>query len=349
MHTEFRLTAANRALRRLLAMPERAIERVAGPPPQIDGRTVDPAVNLILRSLERVDLTGSEAHDIAKRRAGMARSTRMVMPEAQGISVSERLIPGPESALPVRVYRDHRTIGPAPVIIYYHGGGWVVGDLRTHDGTCRMLARHSGCVVVSVHYRRAPEHPFPAPLDDAVAAFRYVHDHPGEFSGIPGAVAVMGDSAGGNLAAAVCLQTRNDGPSPVAQSLVYPATDLRMTSPSVDTFGEGFMLTKADMRWYRSHYLPDPAIVDDPRASPLLAKDLSGLPPALIWTAGFDPLRDEGMAYARRLREAGGRAGHVCLDDQIHGFLGMGVLPGGMERIERVCAQTGALVRTALS
>jgi acetyl esterase len=231
-----------------------------------------------------------------------------------------------------------------PAIVYYHGGGWVVGDLDSHDGSCRTLAKHSGCVVVSVDYRRAPEAAFPHPLEDCLAAFRHVYDHPQQYSVTPGAVAVMGDSAGANLAAAVCLVSRDEGPVPIAQSLVYPATDLRMTAPSIDTFATGFMLTKEDMLWYRGHYLPDPQTVLDPRVSPLLAEDLTGLPPAAVWTAGFDPLRDEGMAYAERLLEAGNQAQHSCFDDQIHGFFGMGVLPGGMDRIETVCRQTGDLV-----
>ena len=344
--SDFVMTPANRMLRRLLAMPPSMIERIAGPPAHVDGRTVAPSVHLLLRSLERVDVTGS-SRDVIERRNQMGRSTSLAMPTVRGVRAVDRLIPGPDGQIPVRVYRSHRTVGRVPAIVYYHGGGWVVGDLDSHDGSCRMLAKHSGCVVVSVDYRRAPEAAFPLPLQDCLAAFRHVHDNPQQYSVTPGAVAVMGDSAGANLAAAVCLVSRDEGPVPIAQSLVYPATDLRMTATSIDTFATGFMLSKEDMLWYRNHYVPDPHTVLDPRVSPLLAEDLSGLPPAAVWTAGFDPLRDEGMAYAERLLEAGNYAEHTCFDDQIHGFFGMGVLPGGIDRIETVCRQTGDLVHAA--
>jgi acetyl esterase len=341
---DFTLSPANRALRRVLSLPAPWIERIAGgPPPRIDGRTLAPPVHLIVRSLDRFDITGS-GEDVRKRRTEMRRSARLVMPVARGVRVTDTAVPGPVAPVPVRVYRSHRAVGPVPVIVYYHGGGWVVGDLDSHDGTCRMLATHSGCAVVSVDYRLAPESPFPAALDDALAAFRYVHEHPRQFTGIPGAVAVMGDSAGGTLAASVALLTREQGPTPVAQALVYPATDLTMSAPSIDTFATGFLLTKADMLWYRGHYLTDPALTRDPRVSPLLTADLVGAPPATIYTAGFDPLRDEGMAYANRLREAGIQVSDTCFDDQVHGFFGMGVVPGGMERIEQVCREVGDLV-----
>lgn len=343
---DYVMTPANRALRRLLAMPPSMIERIAGPAPSIDGRTVAPAVHLILRSLERVEVTGS-GDDVTARRKDLHRSMRLIMPSATGVRTTERTIPGPEGDIGVRVYRSHRAVGPVPVVVYFHGGGWVVGDLDTHDGSCRMLARHSGCAVVSVDYRLAPEAPFPAPLRDCLAAFQYVYEHPAEFTGVPGAVAVMGDSAGANLAAGVCLLSREDGPAPIAQALMYPATDLRMTSPSIDTFASGFLLNKEDIHWYRDHYLPDLDMVTDPRVSPLLASDLSMLPPTLLWTAGFDPLRDEGQAYARRLLEAGNDVKYACFDDQVHGFFGMGLLPGGMERIESICREVGDLVQRA--
>ena len=245
-------------------MPPSLIERFVGPPARIEGRTVAPAVNLLLGMAERSPAVTGNRDDVQQRRRNLRRSTALMLPRLQGVRVLDRTVPGPAGAIAVRVYRSHRTVGPAPVIVYYHGGGWVVGDLDTHDGSCRMLARHSGCVVVSVAYRLAPEHPFPAPLDDAVAAFGYVHSHPQEFGAIPGAVAVMGDSAGGNLAAAVCVVTRETGPSPIAQSLVYPATDLRMGMPSIETFAQGFLLGKADMLWYRQQYLTDHSQVVDP-------------------------------------------------------------------------------------
>jgi acetyl esterase len=342
------LTPTHRLIRRAFAMPPSLIERLVGPPAQIEGRTVAPAVNLVLGMARRGLATTGNGDDVAQRRRDIRRSTSLMLPRLHGVRVLDRRVPGPAGPIPVRVYRSHRTIGPAPVIVYYHGGGWAVGDLDTHDGSCRMLARHSGCVVVSVAYRLAPEHPFPAPLDDAVAAFGYVHSHPQEFAAIPGAVAVMGDSAGGNLAAAVCVVTRETGPTPIAQSLVYPATDLRMGMPSIETFAEGFLLGKADMLWYREQYLSEPSQVLDPRVSPLLADSPGDLPPARVWTAGFDPLRDEGMAYAQRLTEAGVDCAAVCVDDQIHGFFGMGLIPGGMGMIEDVCRTTGEIVHASV-
>ncbi|MCU0277401.1 MAG: alpha/beta hydrolase [Candidatus Nanopelagicales bacterium] len=345
MTDTFQISPAARGLRRMLALPPRWIERLAGPAPQLDGRTLDPAVHLLVRANERLQATGKDG-DLQHRRDGIRRSSRLIMPTLQGISVTNRTLPGPDGAIPVRVYRSHRSVGPLPVIVYFHGGGWVVGDLDSHDGSCRMLAGHSGAAVVSVDYRLAPEFPFPGPLDDAWAAFRYVFDHPGEFGGVPGLVAVMGDSAGANLAAAVCLRGRDDGPLPRAQILIYPATDLRMEQPSIDTFADGFLLTKADMIWYREQYLTDPAQMSDPLVSPLLAPDVSGLPPTQVWTAGFDPLRDEGARYAQRLQDAGVACRYTCLDDQVHGFFSMGVLPGGMTRVADICRSAGELVRS---
>ncbi|MFN8185084.1 MAG: alpha/beta hydrolase fold domain-containing protein [Candidatus Nanopelagicales bacterium] len=344
MSESLRLTPTHRLVRRAFAMPPSLIERLVGPPAQIDGRTVASAVSLVLGVTRRGLASTGTGDDVQQRRRDIRRSTALMLPRLQGVRVLDRTVPGPAGAIPVRVYRSHRTVGPAPVIVYFHGGGWVVGDLETHDGSCRMLARHSGCVVVSVDYRLAPEHPFPAPLEDAVAAFSYVHSHPQEFGAVPGAVAVMGDSAGGNLAAGVCVVTRETGPAPIAQSLVYPVTDLRMGMPSIETFAEGFLLGKADMMWYREQYLTEPSQMTDPRVSPLLADSPETLPPTRVWTAGFDPLRDEGMAYAERLAGAGVDCRAVCVDDQIHGFFGMGLIPGGMEMITEVCRETGDMV-----
>ncbi len=327
----------------MLAMPPHWIERLVGPAPQIDGRTLSPAVHLLVKANDRLNATGKD-EDLHKRREGLRKSAQLVMPTPTGICVTPSSIPGPAAAIPVRVYRDPRTVGPTPVIVYYHGGGWAVGDLDSHDGTCRMLARHSGTTVVSVDYRLAPESPFPGPLDDAHAAFNYVRDHPSAFGGVPGQVAVMGDSAGANLAAATSLLARESGRTPSAQILIYPATDLRMGHQSIETFAEGFMLSKADMLWYREQYLTDLSSALDPLVSPLLAPDLSGLPPTLIWTAGFDPLRDEGEHYAQSLKAAGVNCTYRCAEDQVHGFLAIGVLPGGMDQIADICRQAGHLV-----
>lgn len=341
-------TPEQRILKRLLALPDAVISAVAGAPPQLDGRTLDSSANLTL-AFERWGLAGRSTHDVAERRAGLRRSCDLVMPAIDSARVENRAIPGPAGVIDIRVYSPHGPQTRTPVIVFYHGGGWVVGDLDTHDGSCRLLALHSGCTVVSVDYRLAPEHPFPAAVDDAVHAFRFVHDNIALFSGIPGAVAVAGDSAGGNLAAVVSLLARDDGPMPIAQILIYPAVDARMVSPSLDTFGEGFFLTKADMFWYRDNYLPDPETHEDIRVSPLLAEDLSGLPPTLLWTAGFDPLREEGEAYARRLKDAGVPVDYHCQDGQIHGFFGIGLTTDGMRTIAQLSRDAGRLIRKTMA
>jgi acetyl esterase len=205
--------------------------------------------------------------------------------------------------------------------VYLHGGGWVVCDLDTHDNVCRFLAREAGVLVLSVDYRLAPEHRFPAAVDDALAAFRFGAEHARDLGADPQALAIGGDSAGGNLAAVVSQLAVSDGERAPAFTLnIYPVTDLSEKRPSYRLFREGFLLTEAQMDWYRDHYLPDEAVALDPRASPLLAEDLSGLPPTYIATAGFDPLRDEGEAYGQRLREAGVPVALRRHPGLVHGF-----------------------------
>lgn len=327
------MNAQTAALRQVLSLPAPVIRRVAGAPPTADGSTLDSSVHMLLWLSDRVASTG--AHDVLKRRADMRTNADLVMPAVPGVATQDHLLAG---RIPARNYSAGSR--PAALLMYLHGGGWVVGDLDTHDRTCRMLALHSGCTVVSVDYALAPESPFPAGLQDAVVAFDALSADPQQFNGLPGAVAVGGDSAGANLAAALCLQRR-----PSAAALIYPATDLRMTSASIATFAEGFFLTQDDMRWYRDQYLTDPGLVEDPRVSPLLAEDLSDFPPTAIWTAGFDPLRDEGAAFAARLKQVGVPTSYTCYTDQIHGFLGMGVLPGGMRRIAEVGREIGRLIQ----
>ncbi|MDX6609219.1 MAG: acetyl esterase [Solirubrobacterales bacterium] len=231
-------------------------------------------------------------------------------------------IPGPGGEMPARLYVALGTPQPPqPLLVYYHGGGWVVGDLDTHDGLCRFLAEHSGCRVLSVEYRLAPEHPFPVPVEDAVAAFGWAHGHAAELGADPERIAVGGDSAGGNLSTALCLQARGGGgPLPAMQLLLYPVTDVVGGQQSRDTFAEGFLLTRDDMEWFENHYIPDGIDDDEPRASMMRAPDVSGLPPTYLATAGFDPLRDEGEIYAERMREAGVRVVLQRHPGLIHGF-----------------------------
>jgi acetyl esterase len=235
----------------------------------------------------------------------------------------DRTIPGPGGAIPIRVYTPEGD-GPFPCLVYFHGGGWVIGDLEMVNAACRTLAARSNCVVVSVDYRLAPEHKYPAPLDDCFAATKWVAANGSEI-GVDGTrVAVGGDSAGGNLAAAVALRARDEGgPDLAMQLLVYPVTNHSFDTGSYASNGENYLLTTDMMRWFWDHYLNSDADGENAYVSPLRAADLSKLPPATVFTAEFDPLRDEGDAYAAKLADAGVTVKHTRLDGQIHGFFSM--------------------------
>lgn len=235
--------------------------------------------------------------------------------------VEDFTLPGPGGVLPVRLYKPSDTDTPLPVLVYFHGGGFIRGSIKSHDGVCRRLAKMGGFAVVSVEYRLAPEHPFPAAVDDAYAALRWVQEH-GTTKGLDTAkIAIGGDSSGGNLAAvAVQDAKRNGTPQPVIQMLIYPITDAHFQTPSHTEFGMGYFLTTERMNWYRDSYLNSAQEQDDLRASPLLSNDMEGLAPALIITAGFDPLRDEGEDYARKLKDAGVPVGVVRFDGMTHSF-----------------------------
>ena len=249
--------------------------------------------------------------------------------------------------IPFRLYRPKGVPASTalPALIFFHGGGWVIGDLETHDVLCRQLTAGAGISVVNVDYRLAPEHKFPAALDDAWAATRWVATHAVELGIDPDRLAVGGDSAGGNLAAVVALLARDHGaPSLALQVLTYPVTDVAAESPSYAEFADGFMLTRESMRWFIAHYLRGTDDALDWRVSPLRAASLAGVAPALVVTAGFDPLRDEGEAYARRLREAGVRVDTICYGGMIHGFVPMGRL---IETGNRAVAHAAASLRQA--
>jgi acetyl esterase len=246
-----------------------------------------------------------------------------VMPSGIEIaSVSEREVPGPNGPVPVRVYRPAGDAAK-PVIVYYHGGGWVLGSLETHDGTCRRLADGADAVVVSVDYRMGPEDRFPAAVDDSYAALTWVAANAAEIGADPARLVVAGDSAGGNLAAVMSQRAREDGPAIAFQLLIYPVTDHEFTSVSMEENAVGYYLTRDAMRWFYDHYLEDPSQGDDPRVSPLRAADLSGLPPAFVLTAQYDPLRDQGIAYADALREAGNVVEMTMYEGLFHGFFSM--------------------------
>ena len=249
--------------------------------------------------------------------------------------------------IPGRVYRPAGS-GPFPTVVYYHGGGFVIGDLDTHDGICRLLSNDVGAVVVSVAYSLAPEHHFPRAVEDAYLALAWVAEHIDDFGGDAARLAVGGDSAGGNLSAVCAQLAKVDGPALAAQLLVYPAVDLLGDYPSREQNAEGYFLTLGEMRWFAEHYLgvaetsPETAaLAVDPRLSPLLAADLSGLPPAVVVTAEFDPLRDEGDAYAEALLAAGVKVEHRQFPGLIHGFY-------GLERLSPSIAEATAWTNGAL-
>ncbi len=265
--------------------------------------------------------------------------TQPVPPEVA--QVRELQASGPHGAIPLRSYRPRGSASTdvLPVLVYFHGGGWVIGDLDTHDTLCRELANGAGCAVVAVDYRMGPEHRFPAAVDDCIAATRWVHAHAAELHVDAARLAVGGDSAGGNLAAVVALAARDAGDLPIAfQLLIYPATDAHRSHPSHTENGEGYLLTRDTMTYFSDHYLPHRRDYDDWRASPLLHEDLAKLPPALVLTAGYDPLRDEGRAYAERLTAAGNRASDVCFGRQIHGFILMGKVLDEANAAVALCA-----------
>ena len=223
---------------------------------------------------------------------------------------------------PARLYRP--AAGVLPLLVYFHGGGWVIGDLDTHDVLCRQLANAAGVAVLSVDYRLGPEHRFPAAVDDCIAATRYARREAAALGIDAARIAVGGDSAGGNLAAVAAIAARDEGAPLAYQLLIYPATDMRALAPSHRSNGQGYLLTADSIAYYRGHYIEDEADWSDWRASPLLAPDLARLPPALVLTAGYDPLRDEGRQYADALSAAGNRVQYVCFERQIHGFVPMG-------------------------
>ena len=256
---------------------------------------------------------------------------------------------GPHGAIPLRLVRPIGATPEAllPVLVYYHGGGFVIGDLDTHDVLCRELANAAGCAVVAVDYRMAPEHRFPIAVDDCLAAAYWVRRNATALGVDAARLAVGGDSAGGNLAAVVSILARDAGDLAVVfQLLIYPATDQRRSAPSHQTNGQGYLLTKDTIDYFMGHYFGDPAQNLDWRASPLLHDDLSRLPPAFVLTAGYDPLRDEGLMYSQRLAETGNRGAHICFERQIHGFITMGRVLDEANAAVALCA---AELRRALA
>jgi acetyl esterase len=310
-------------------LPSRLQVRLSGKPPvEIDGDTLAPDMQLFLTVLDRRRQPPLETLSPADARQARRRLTAAYAGKPVPVrSVEDLEI---DAAIPLRArhYAPPEPGGPHPLLVYYHGGGFTYGDLDTHDGVCRILCRHGGAHVLAVDYRLAPEHPFPAAVDDARAALRWAFANTGPLGADPGRVGVGGDSAGGNLAAVVSQLAASDGgPAPALQLLVYPATDITTRHRSRELFREGFLLTDPEMDWFTDNYLGTARThASDPRASPLLADDLSGLAPAFVVTAAFDPLRDVGEAYAAALRAAGTPVTLRRFPGFIHGFInGAGV------------------------
>ena len=282
---------------------------------------LDPQARAVLDML--ASLGSPPLGTVSAAEARAAQAARPLPPRAPVARVEDGAVPTPDGDVAVRIYTPEGQ-APFPVLVWYHGGGWVLGTLETTDHTCRELANTASCVVVSVDYRLAPEHKFPASVDDSERAYQWVLTNAASFGGDPDRVAVGGDSAGGNLATVVCLRARERGHRlPIFQLLVYPVTDFDFERPSYQANGDGYFLTGQAMRWFWEQYVREAADMTHPHASPMRAADLAGLPPALIITAEFDPLRDEGEAYAERLRQAGVPVTLSRYDGMIHGFFGM--------------------------
>ncbi len=338
--------AVARALFRLPAPVQFALS--GRRPVVVDGQALLPETQLLLRLRALRGGKGLKRETPELARAAMRRETAAYPCAPVALrSVRDFEIPGAAGPLRVRHYAPDE-LGDVPLLVFFHGGAFIIGDLATHDDPCRLLCRHGAVHVLSVEYRLSPEHPFPAAPDDCLAAFRWAAAHATELGANPARVGVGGDSAGGNLAAVVSLVARDDGGrAPSFQILIYPATDRTTVRRSVVAFGEGFLLTREDMQWSTRAYLGDRVELGaDPRVSPLVAKDHTGLAPALVATAGFDPLRDEGDAYAKVLEDAGNHVVWLPIPGVLHGFLHMAsVSPAPLDAVLRIACATRELSR----
>ena len=308
---------------------------------------LDPQVKTVLDQMASLNGPPIQELGVTEARALLESLAAIGGPPAEVASVEDRTFSGPAGDVPVRIYRPTDDAGPQPVLVWFHGGGWVLGSIEGSDLTCRNLAAQSGVVIVSVGYRLAPEHPYPSGLDDCYAALVWVTATAGDLGVDPDRVAVGGDSAGGNLAAVVALAARDrGGPAVRFQLLVYPVTDALMSHPSVRDNGQGYMLTDDSMKWFIELYLGERGDPKDPLVSPVYADDLSGVPPALVITAEYDPLRDEGEAYGTRLQQDRVAAKVSRYDGMIHGFFSMGAI---VDAGRRATAEAADALRGALT
>jgi acetyl esterase len=311
---------------------------------------LDPDCLRVLDLLRETGLAPVEKLTPAEARSNYRRTRSLLQTQPPEVGeIRDLTAPGPAGPIPLRLYRGTGAAegGPCPALVYYHGGGWVIGDLDTHDSACRSIANAAGCVVIAVDYRLAPESKFPAAIEDCEAATRWIVAEAAGLGVDPARVAVGGDSAGGNLAAVMALRSRDGGLPPLCyQLLIYPATDLMMTQPAYQRFTQGLPLTSASTRWFADHYLCNQQDALDWRASPSRAASLIGVAPAFVLTAGYDPLCDEGQSYARRLALEGVRVTSMHAADQMHGYLTMG---GQVRATDTLMSVIGAMLRDAFS
>lgn len=295
---------------------------------------LDSQIKPIVDAVERAAAAGPPASELSveDRRAGYVALAAFAGAGPQLDDVTDRTIPGPAGDIPVRVYRND---GAKGIFVFYHGGGYTIGDLDTHDEVCRQLALESGSTLMAVHYRLAPEYPFPAGIDDAWAALQWADANRAQLGGDADAkIVVGGDSAGGNFSAVMALMARDAGLDLAAQLLVYPGVDMDDDSPSMTENGSGYILTDETMTWFRECYAADLA---DWRASPLRAESLAGVAPAVVVTAEFDPLRDQGMKYAARLEADGVEVTHTNYDGMVHIFFQLGpIVEGGARAVTQI-------------
>jgi acetyl esterase len=342
-------TRVERAVARaFVKLPSPVLRVLTGPRRRSpEGFELDPQIQSLVWLMTLRD--GRDLHHAGLRRArrSLDHNGSLLAHRIADVTTHDRAVAGAAGERRVRVYTPSFARGrAAPGLVWFHGGGFTIGSIESHDGICRTLASEAGVVVASVDYRLAPEHPFPAAVDDALAATRAILADAASFGMNARAVAVGGDSAGGNLAAVTARALRGDALAPAFQLLVYPATDFTRSSASHAYFNRGYVLTKGTMDWFLDNYLPPAASVEDPRVSCLFAEDLSGLPPAFVVTAGFDPLRDEGKAYADKMRAAGVHVEYVCVEGAVHGFFNMA---GTLREPTRVLSMAADRLRRGLA
>jgi acetyl esterase/lipase len=333
-------------LQRLLSLPTPVLRGLSGGGVVYEGgRTLDPRFQFIANAAKRQPSLTTMPPEDARRASAMGLAAFKAEPE-KGVKSEPLHIEGPGGPIPLRVYRPPLQDPTAPVLVFAHMGGGVIGDLDTADAFCSILAKIGRCAVVSVDYRLAPEHRFPAGLEDVLAAYRWVRGHAEQFGAPPEHVAIGGDSMGGNFAAVLAQEMKRNGePQPAFQLLIYPAVDVASECQSMHTFADAYPLSRPLMDWFIGHYLSPDSNPADPRLSPIKSKDLAGLAPAMVVTAGFDPLVDQGEAYARKLRAAGVPVLYRCYDSMAHGFT---AFTAAVPKADCACREIAGLMREAI-